>query len=152
MSNIIIGIIGVILFTGLAVAGTVWLGPKFTQSTVDAEAINYLNQKSQISRAIEHYASDRGRLPVESGRQPVEILVENGYLRSAPLGGESGWVLNSDVSSIITPVAGDSARANNVCIAARLKANMPDPERVLKCDGSDAPDGRLSSRDPCCLM
>src|SRR3546814_6277673 len=77
MSNVIIGIIGVILFIGMAVAGAVYLGPKFLDSRIDAEAIGYLNQSSQISKAVEDYSSDRGRLPIEAGREPVEILVRS---------------------------------------------------------------------------
>src|SRR3546814_20952794 len=95
MSNVIIGIIGVILFIGMAVAGAVYLGPKFLDSRIDAEAIGYLNQSSQISKAVEDYSSDRGRLPIEAGREPVEILVAEKYMKYATEGGEAGWTLNS---------------------------------------------------------
>jgi len=33
MSNVLIGIIGVILFIGLALAGALFLGPRFQEST-----------------------------------------------------------------------------------------------------------------------
>jgi hypothetical protein len=152
MSHVIIGIIGVILFIGLAVAGAVYLGPKFVDSRIDAEAIGYLNQSSQISKAVEDYSSDRGRLPIEAGREPVEILVAEKYMKYAPEGGAAGWTLNSSTKSLITPVSGSGDRANKVCISARIKAKMPNPSTILKCDGSDAPGGALSPSDPCCLM
>lgn len=152
MSNVIIGIIGVILFIGMAVAGAVYLGPKFLDSRIDAEAIGYLNQSSQISKAVEDYSSDRGRLPIEAGREPVEILVAEKYMKYAPEGGAAGWTLNSATKSLITPVSGSGDRASRVCIPARIKAKMPSPSTILKCDGSDAPGGVLSPSDPCCLM
>lgn len=152
MSNVIIGIIGVILFIGMAVAGAVYLGPQFRDSRIDAEAIGYLNQSSQISKAVESYSSDRGRLPIEAGREPVEILVAEKYMKYAPEGGSAGWTLNSATKSLITPVSGSGERANKICISARIKAKMPNPTNVLKCDGSNAPGGALSPSDPCCLM
>jgi hypothetical protein len=152
MSNVIIGIIGVILFIGMAVAGAVYLGPQFRDSRIDAEAIGYLNQSSQISKAVESYSSDRGRLPIEAGREPVEILVAEKYMKYAPEGGSAGWTLNSATKSLITPVSGSGERANKICISARIKARMPNPSNVLKCDGSNAPGGALSPSDPCCLM
>ena len=152
MSNVIIGIIGVILFIGLAIAGAVYLGPKFADSRIDAEAAGYLNQSSQISKAVEDYSSDRGRLPIEPGREPIEILVAEKYMKYAPEGGTEGWRLNNDAKALITPADGGGDRANRVCIAARIKAKMPDPSNIYKCDGSDAPGGALVPSDPCCLL
>lgn len=152
MSNVIIGVIGVILFIGLAVAGTSWLGPMFMESRIEAEAVGYLNQTSQISHAIESYASDRGKLPVQSGREPIDILVAERYMKNKPEGGSSDWVYDGETQSLITPVAGAVDQATKICVAARVRAEMPQPERVFKCDGSDAPNGVLSSKDPCCLM
>lgn len=152
MSNVIIGIIGVILFIGMAVAGAVFLGPKLGDSRIDAEAVGYLNQTGQISKAVEEYSSDRGRLPIEAGREPIDILVSEKYMKYAPAGGADGWMLNSETKALITPVDGGGVRANKVCIAARTKAKVPNPTKVLKCDGSDAPGGVLAPSDPCCLM
>lgn len=152
MSNVIIGVIGVILFIGLAVASATWLGPKLMNSRIEAEAVGYLNQTSQISQAIESYASDRGELPVKAGHEPIDILVAEKYMKYKPQGGASGWVLDGDAQSLITPVAGEVEQATKVCVAARIKAQMPQPARVFKCDGSDAPGGALSPKDPCCLM
>src|SRR3546814_16230449 len=114
MSNVIIGIIGVILFIGMAVAGAVYLGPKFLDSRIDAEAIGYLNQSSQISKAVEDYSSDRGRLPIEAGREPVEILVAEKYMKYAPEGGAAGWTLNSATKSLITQVSGSRSEERRV--------------------------------------
>ena len=152
MSNVLIGIIGVILFIGLALSSAVWLGPKFMNTKIEAEAVDYLNQSSQIARAVESYASDKGRLPIIDGKEPIEVLVEEKYMKYAPAGGASGWELNGSTQSILTRVAGAEDRATRVCVAARVKAQMPSPEKIYKCDGSDAPGGALSVKDPCCLM
>ncbi|AXK44115.1 hypothetical protein [Erythrobacter aureus] len=152
MSNVLLGIMGTILFIGLALAGVVFIGPEFMDTKIDAEASGYLNQRSQIAYAIESYASENGKLPLEAGKEPIDLLVEKKFLTRAPAGGSSQWSLNSADNSLITPVAGPKAHATKICVAARAKAKMAQPENIYKCDGSDAPGGRLSAKDPCCLM
>src|SRR3546814_1232853 len=75
------------------------------------------------------------------------ILVAEKYMKYAPEGGAAGWTLNSATKSLITPVSGSGDRASRVCISARIKAKMPSPSTILKCDGSDAPGGVLSPSD-----
>lgn len=149
MSNVILGIIGVVFFIGLAIAGASFFGPNLTGSRVDAQAADYLNQSSQISRAIEHYASDNGKLPINGSQQPVDILVSSKYMKAAPPGGGAPWTMNTSANALLTPVVGTVAEATKVCVAARAKANMPNPSAIKRCDGSS---GSLSKSDPCCLM
>src|SRR3546814_13704845 len=80
----------------------------------DVCSSDLLNQSSQISKAVEDYSSDRGRLPIEAGREPVEILVAEKYMKYAPEGGAAGWTLNSATKSLITPVSGSGDRASRV--------------------------------------
>lgn len=148
MSNVLLGIIGVIFFIGLAIAGASYFGDSLTGTRVEAQASNYLNQSSQISRAIEQYASDNGRLPIDGGRNPLDILIESKYMRSAPPGGSTGWAYSPDAKAMLASVSGTTDQGLKVCIAARKKAAMPSPTNVLKCDGST---GALSKKDPCCL-
>ena len=152
MTNILIALIAAALFIGLALAGVVYIGPRVIDSRVEAEATNYLYQSSQISKAIQDYASDHGRLPLDGSRDPIDILVAEKYMKYAPEGGATKWKLDAGAGALITPVPEDGDRAQKVCVAARVKASMPDPEKVLKCDGSDAPGGKLTPSDPCCLM
>lgn len=148
MSNVLIGIIGVIFFIGLAIAGYSYFGEAVLGSKVDAQATEYLNQQSQLARAIEHYSSDNGKIPVDGASDPVDILVSSKYLKSAPPGGRSPWTLNSDAKALLARPEGSVSEGLEVCIAARRKANMPDPEHPLQCDGSG---GSLAKNDPCCL-
>ena len=114
MSNVIIGIIGVVLFIGLSVASASWIGPQVMASRIEAAAVGYLNQSGQIARAVETFTSEKGRLPVEAGRNPIEILVSERYMKHAPEGGASGWELHSSDLTLITPVEGTVDHANKV--------------------------------------
>ena len=51
MSNVLIGIIGVILFIGLALAGALFLGPRFQQSTNNSKASASVQAVSQVGNA-----------------------------------------------------------------------------------------------------
>lgn len=148
MSNVLLGIIGVIFFIGLAIAGASYFGGSLVGTRIEAQASNYLNQTSQISRAIEQYASDNGRLPIDGSRNPIDLLVEGKYMRSAPPGGSTGWAYAPAAKAMLASVSGSSADSLKVCVAARRKAAMSNPSNVLRCDGST---GALSKKDPCCL-
>lgn len=148
MSNVIIGIIGVIMFVGLAVAGATYYGPALMGSKIDAQASEYLSQSSQIARAIEAYSSDNGRLPVDgSGTQPVSILVTSGYMKTPPPGGRSPWVWSAPSKALLTPAGSDNAEGTKVCVAARKRAGMSNPTQIRACS-----DSGIQKADPCCLM
>ncbi len=149
MSNVLLGIIGVIFFIGLAIAGASFFGQNFLSTKVDARASEYLNQSSQISRAIELYASDNGKLPIQPGAEPVDILVANKYMSKRPPGGTSPWAFSAQAKALVTRPEGSAAEGLKVCVAARKRAGMTSPDNVLACDGSD---GVLLKKDPCCLM
>jgi hypothetical protein len=149
VSNVLLGIIGVIFFIGLALAGASYFGSAITGSKVEASATDYLNQSSQIARAIDQYVSDNGTLPIDGTNEPVAILVSKRYMTKAPPGGRSPWVMSASAKALLTPAAGTVEEGLKVCVAARKKANIPSPSNVLKCDGST---GALEKFDPCCLL
>lgn len=149
MSNVLLGIIGVIFFIGLAIAGASYFGTAITGSKVEASATDYLNQSSQIARAIDQYVSDNGSLPIDGTNEPVSILVSRRYMTKAPPGGRSPWVMSASAKALLTPAAGTTDEGIKVCVAARKKASMATPSNILKCDGST---GALEKNDPCCLM
>jgi hypothetical protein len=149
MSNVLLGIIGVVLFIGLAVASASYFGGSLIGVKVDAQATDYINQSSQIAKAIEQYTSDNGRLPVNGTQEPVDILVASRYMKSKPPGGRSPWVMSAAAKALLTPAAGSDADGLKVCIAARKRANITNPTQVKACNGSG---GALSKTDPCCLM
>ena len=61
MSNVLIGIIGVILFIGLALAGALFLGPRFQDSKISSSAAASVQALSQAANAVELYNLNEGR-------------------------------------------------------------------------------------------
>ena len=85
MSNVLIGIIGVILFIGLALAGTLFLGPRFQESTNNSRASAAVQAVAQVASAANMFRVQEGR-----GAANVEALVTDGYLKSTPANPTSG--------------------------------------------------------------
>jgi hypothetical protein len=61
MSNVLIGIIGVILFIGLALAGALILGDDFMSASSSSKASATMAQAQQIAAAINMYKLKTGR-------------------------------------------------------------------------------------------
>ena len=61
MSNVLIGIIGVILFIGLALAGALFLGPRFQESTNNAKASAIVQANAQLAQAAAIYRVQEGK-------------------------------------------------------------------------------------------
>jgi hypothetical protein len=79
MSNVLIGIIGVILFIGLALAGALFLGPRFQESTNNSKASAIVQATTQVAHATSMYTVQEGVAPVDSAS-----LVSSKYLKSLP--------------------------------------------------------------------
>ena len=60
MSSVIIGVIGVILFIGLAIAGASHLGPRFTSASRDAKTTALVSAVQQVSQGLEMYRLKTG--------------------------------------------------------------------------------------------
>jgi len=86
MSNVLIGIIGVILFIGLALAGALFLGPRFQESTNNAKAAAVAQSVSQIAHAANLFAVSEGRSYVSSTNENtgVDELISGKYIKSRP--------------------------------------------------------------------
>ncbi len=81
MSNVLIGIIGVILFIGLALAGALFLGPRFQESAVSSSAASVMQMVSQTAQAASLRQVQNGAAQATHGRV-AEQLVAEGYLKS----------------------------------------------------------------------
>ena len=82
MSNVLIGIIGVILFIGLALAGALFLGPRFQQATLNSKASAILQATKQVSDAAQMYRIQEGQtVPIVTG---MADLIGKGYLKAQP--------------------------------------------------------------------
>ena len=90
MSNVLIGIIGVILFIGLALAGALFLGPRFQEATVNSKASAQMAGLKQVADAVNMYRIQEGRddLPQNSGAVQTS-LVSARYMK-APFVDASG--------------------------------------------------------------
>jgi hypothetical protein len=81
MSNVLIGIIGVILFIGLALAGALFLGPRFQDSTQNSKASAAVQAVSQVSSAANLYRTQEGGTLLTGN---LDVLKNGGYLKSVP--------------------------------------------------------------------
>lgn len=163
MSNVLIGIVGVILFFGLLAASSFYYGREFGDRRVEAEAVRLVSERGQIEAAVNQFIEENGRVPAPAGGQSImDRLIQGRYLLGMPPGAGSGWSLNAEYGAIMTQVTGEEGnKALRMCIIAREKANIPNPTVVYRCDGSDHPNRNsfpvgqqhlaLGSSDPCCL-
>ncbi len=83
MSNVLIGIIGVILFIGLALAGALFLGPRFQEATLNSKASTTVQAVTQVSRAVDLFRLQEGRTVAEARALGPDGLLP-GYLKSMP--------------------------------------------------------------------
>jgi hypothetical protein len=83
MSNVLIGIIGVILFIGLALAGALFLGPRFQEATVNAKAASVHQALSQMTNAANMYQTQEGKaLRANNYTTNMQTLVDSRYIKS----------------------------------------------------------------------
>jgi type II secretory pathway pseudopilin PulG len=93
VSNVLIGIIGVILFIGLALAGALFLGPRFQEATQNSKASAAVQAVTQVAHAAVLYQTNEGVRLQGSGGQPISSSTvadtvrfrQGGYLKSVPV-------------------------------------------------------------------
>ena len=118
MSNVLIGIIGVILFIGLALAGALFLGPRFQESTNNSRASAAVQAVSQVANAANMYQVQEGKVYTSTASTTAQGLVDAQYLKSIPSNptGSTGGAINVDgVAKNVTMTLGTNASA--VCNA-----------------------------------
>ncbi len=81
MSNVLIGIIGVILFIGLALAGALFLGPRFQEANNSSKAAAVMQANQQVANAHDLYRLTQGDGLLV---QDMDKLVTTGFLKSLP--------------------------------------------------------------------
>ena len=108
MSNVLIGIIGVILFIGLALAGALFLGERFAQSRNTSVASSTVQAVAQISNGINLYNAENGVAMMASTDPTVLTDPAAKYLKSIPGNptGGSAAVILSDVASATNTLPG----------------------------------------------
>jgi len=122
VSNVLIGIIGVILFIGLALAGALFLGPRFQQSTNNAKASAAIQAVSQVAQAAAMYRVSEGK--TLSTVENSSVLKNTGYLKQVPVNtvvpnmsfepsmrSADGGIDNEPAAFAIMPVSGYTGSA-----------------------------------------
>lgn len=166
MSNVLIGIIGVILFIGLALAGALFLGDRFSNSRTQSEAARYMSEGSQISKAYEMFRLNEGTYPdgeptstdadyngADQERRKLIQLRRTGYLKSIPIGlasatskADGSWYVSESAGAAYSLI-GTDATAKSVCIESRKQAGLgTSTSTPLQCD-----DPNITNNDPCCI-
>jgi hypothetical protein len=142
MSNVIIGIIGVILFIGLAIAGATILGSDFTTASASTKAATVTAHMHQLATGVQVLKARRGvSIPSSVGgglggilvnakaleEVPVNpIVASNAYNASNALGGND----SNDMRLIFTDM-GDTKKARDACFAIEEQAGNPNPTIVV---------------------
>jgi len=104
VSNVLIGIIGVILFIGLALAGALILGDDFINASASSKAAAVTNQLQQGVQAVTMFQVKTGRTltPGEYNSQGAALLVPR-FLRTMPVNTTGGsGIFAQDISGSTT--------------------------------------------------
>jgi hypothetical protein len=97
MSNVLIGIIGVILFIGLALAGALILGDDFRTASASSKASAATAQLQQLAAAINMYQLKTGRtLTALEYRDNGQTLLVPRFLKSMPVNPAGGGLQAQD--------------------------------------------------------
>jgi len=143
MSNVLIGIIGVILFIGLALAGALFLGPRFQDSQNASKAAAVSQALNQMAAATNLYNVNTGEPMSTSEHDTVAAtLASKGYLKSAltsPLDGapipivlESGSRNPFGPGKFFYTNLGSSSTSRAICMQIERNAGNPDPEGSME--------------------
>ena len=138
LSNVLIGIIGVILFIGLALAGALFLGPRFQEATLNSKASATVQAVSQIMSAIELRNVSTGT-PTIAASDTLGKLVTEGWMKSMPTNPSGGEPI-----FLHDKTAGTTGPAH--IVAAMLPRNSSSKllcEAVAKNTGSVTTDAEL---------
>ena len=147
--------IGVLLAAAAVLMVTFYGGDAFFSGSEKAEASRLTVEGAQIEQAISSYTIRYGKAPGGGASHDAAMadLMSKKFLASAPRGGTQPWVIDYDNGLIRSDIgASDEDRAKDICAAARSQQNLPNPERVYRCDGSDHPSGMLPANEPCCVF
>ncbi len=138
MSNVLIGIIGVILFIGLALAGALFLGPRFQSASNASKAAAISSVMQQTANAVGLYELDHGvKIPSSATDNVGGMLVASGHLKAVPTNPMSGapiTAVNSGGGVDTGPATylytnlGTDENSKRVCLEIERAAGSTDPE------------------------
>ena len=134
MSNVLIGIIGVILFIGLALAGALFLGPKFQEASLKSEASATMGMVAQAAHGMNLYRVNEGK---EAGASTTDLttVANAGYLKGITIGGTGVFPLDR---------TGNTNPANPAITMVRRVGTATDTRAGRLCEIIDRDVGRTA--------
>jgi hypothetical protein len=138
MSNVLIGIIGVILFIGLALAGALFLGPRFQESSNTSKAAAVTQAVQQVANAISLRNVDSGQqMLATNDATNLQTLLTERYLKATPTNPFTGSAAtfrivdlpgnNIEAARWVIMDLGTSTQAREACRAAERSFGVSDP-------------------------
>jgi hypothetical protein len=140
VSNVLIGIIGVILFIGLALAGALILGDDFRSANAESKAAATSSLMAQAAQAISMYQLKTGRVLISAYAGDYAAQIGTRFIKSNPVNPVNGngfLVVNQGGGHDATPALqlytslGNDAYAKSVCRAIEANAGNPDPDAAV---------------------
>ncbi len=154
MSNVLIGIIGVILFIGLALAGALFLGPRFQEATLNSKGAATIQAVNQVAHAAELRNLSTGA-PLSAADDSIGKLASEGWIKSVPANpsGGSGLFLqaidggSTGPAHIVVAVLPRETKSKALCeaIARQTSGVMIDGTTTM---ATDAAGCVMASSDP----
>ncbi len=83
MSSVLVGIIAVVLFVGMALIASIFLGGQFQTASAKSQALSMTQKAQQLGQATSLYWTEEG-IPVVA-RSSVMTLLRKGYLKKIPV-------------------------------------------------------------------
>lgn len=140
MSNVLIGIIGVILFIGLALAGALILGDDFRSANAESKAAATSALMAQAAQAVNMYQLKTGRILTSAYAGDYAVQIGTRFIKSTPVNPVNGngfLVVNQGGGHDAGPAIqlytslGNDAYAKSVCVAIEANAGNPNPEASM---------------------
>lgn len=141
VSNVLIGIIGVILFIGLALAGALILGDDFRGASAESKAAAIASLMQQSAQAVNMYQLKTGRILPSSAAENYAAVIGPRFLKTSPLNPVNGnpFLVNnqggghdSTPSVQIYTSLGNDVIAKAVCKAIEGMAGVVDTEAAVQ--------------------
>lgn len=136
MSNVLIGIIGVILFIGLALAGALLLGEDFKAANNDTKAAAVVQAMSQTANAVSMYTIKTGTKKTAENITGTSAMIPR-FLKAAPINpvtkgigitlGDQNGNVNSNPASSVHMLLGSNAEAKSVCESIQRQSGQIAP-------------------------
>ena len=164
MTTVIMLVLGILIAAVAALMMFFYGGSAFDSSQTKADAARLVTEGGQIESAVSLYQIQEGKLPgdgVGIDDKAMQEMIAKKYLTARPKGNVDAngqnkiWTVDYDMGIIRSTVGPTSdAHSMAVCVEARKQLRLPAAGvsgGVFKCDGTDYPGGKLSSREPCCI-